>query len=190
MQQIQLGKTVAVFCSSDENVSETLKQAAKSIGEYLGKNNYELLIGGTEKGLMRSTADGFLIGSNFAHDSIKIVIPEVFRRYADHQHEHVRAEKIIWVDTIRDQLETFEKLASSVIILPGGYGTLLELFSFLAHQKNALLIDTNIYLYNCDGFFNYLLLQLEHMRKENTLKHTEKDSLLVLNSIEDLMNSF
>jgi predicted Rossmann-fold nucleotide-binding protein len=43
-------KTVAVFCSADENVSDTLKQEAKNLGEYLSKHNYELLLGGTEKG--------------------------------------------------------------------------------------------------------------------------------------------
>ena len=43
-------KTGAVFCSADENVSDTLKQEAKNLGEYLSKHNYELLLGGTEKG--------------------------------------------------------------------------------------------------------------------------------------------
>ena len=44
-------KTIAVFCSlSDENVSDTLKQEAKNLGEHLSKNSYEILLGGTEKG--------------------------------------------------------------------------------------------------------------------------------------------
>ena len=138
---------------------------------------------------MRSVADGFLLHSN----SIKLIMPTIFRKYAKSQHDLIDIESIIWVDSIRDQLETFERLASSVIVLPGGYGTFLELFNFLAHKKNALLNHTNIYLFNCDGFFNYLLMQLEVMFKENTLKQKEKDILIVLNSnglTEDKFDKF
>ncbi len=135
---------------------------------------------------MRSVADGFFLHYN----SIKLIMPTIFRKYAKSQHDLIDIESIIWVDSIRDQLETFERLASSVIVLPGGYGTFLELFNFLAHKKNALLNHTSIYLFNCDGFFNYLLMQLEVMFKENTLKQKEKDILIVLNSIDDLVINF
>jgi predicted Rossmann-fold nucleotide-binding protein len=74
--------------------------------------------------------------------------------------------------------------------LPGGFGTLLELFNFLAHKKNKLLMDTDICLFNCEGFFNHLLSQIDVMMRENTLKEKEKNLLTVLNSIEDLKNFF
>ncbi len=90
-------RTVAVFCSADENVSDTLKQEAKNIGEYLGKKDYELILGGTEKGLMRSVADGFLLNSS----SIKLIMPEIFRQYSNSQHEMMNPENILWVETIR-----------------------------------------------------------------------------------------
>ena len=90
-------KRVAVFCSADENVSDSLKQEAKNIGEYLGKKNYELILGGTEKGLMRSVADGFLLNSS----SIRLIMPEMFRQYSSSQHEKVSTENIVWVETIR-----------------------------------------------------------------------------------------
>ena len=135
---------------------------------------------------MKSLADGFLLHSN----SIKLIMTKTSRQYAQLQHKLIDIESIIWVDSVRDQLETFEKLASSVIVLPGGYGTFLELFNFLAHKKNALLNHTNIYLFNCDGFFNYLLMQLEVMFKEKTLKQKEKDILIVLNSIDNLVINF
>ena len=95
--KLEKRRTVAVFCSSDENVSDTLKQESSSIGEYLAKQNYELILGGSEKGLMRSVADGFLSYSK----SIKLIMPEVFRAYANSQHEKVNSEDITWVDTIR-----------------------------------------------------------------------------------------
>ena len=87
-------------------------------------------------------------------------------------------------------MEAFEKLASNVIILPGGFGTMLELFNFLAHKKNKLLLDTQICLYNCDGFYAHLLKQIDVMTNENTLKEKEKKSLIVLNSMQDLKNMF
>lgn len=187
----QIRKTVAIFCSADVNVSESLKIEAHKIGEYLGKQKYEILLGGTESGLMRSVTDGYMIGSeDDPNKLLKIVMPEVFRKYADLQHSKVCVDEIIWVDSIRDQLETFEKLAQNVIILPGGYGTFLELFHFLAHKKNYLIMNTNVYLYNPNGFFNHLLSQLDVMLKENTLKQKERDNLIVLNSINDLKNQF
>ena len=64
------------------------------------------------------------------------------RQYAQLQHKLIDIESIIWVDSVRDQLETFEKLASSVIVLPGGYGTFLELFYFLTFGcQNGCLSD-------------------------------------------------
>jgi len=112
------------------------------------------------------------------------------RQYAQLQHKLIDTESIIWVDSIRDQLETFERLASSVIVLPGGYGTFLELFYFLTNKKNSLLNNNKIYLFNCDGFFNHLLMQLEVMHKEKIIKQKEKDILIVLNSIDDLICHF
>jgi predicted Rossmann-fold nucleotide-binding protein len=135
---------------------------------------------------MKSLADEFLLHSN----SIKLIMTKTSRQYAQLQHKLIDTESIIWVDSIRDQLETFERLASSVIVLPGGYGTFLELFYFLTNKKNSLLNNNKIYLFNCDGFFNHLLMQLEVMHKEKIIKQKEKDILIVLNSIDDLICHF
>ena len=97
---------ICVFCSSDSNVSDDLKEYTEQLGSYLGTRRMQVLTGGSEQGLMRSVTNGYLKTASVS--GIKMIIPEVFRSKADKQHPALGEQNIVWVDSFRVQLEVFK----------------------------------------------------------------------------------
>lgn len=176
---------VCVFCSSDENVGDALKSCTEEMGSFFGQRGLPVITGGSEAGLMRSIANGFL--KTGPVDSFKMIIPEVFRPKADSQHPELSAKNIQWVDTFRDQLTLFQEQANVFVIMPGGYGTLLELFHLL-NQKKIYEMDIQIILFNFNGFWDHMLRQFDFMVEERTLKEHHRKLFHVACAVEDLQN--
>lgn len=178
-------QAVCVFCSSDENVGEALKSCTEDIGSFFGQRGLPVITGGSEAGLMRSVANGFLKAGPV--DSFKMIIPKVFRSKADSQHPALTANNIQWVDTFRDQLTLFQAQANVFVIMPGGYGTLQELF-YLLNQKKNCEMEIEIILFNFNGFWDHMLRQFDFMVEEKTLKEHHRNLFHVASAVEDLEN--
>ena len=97
---------ICVFCSSDSHVSDDLKEYTEQLGSYLGTKRMQVMTGGSEQGLMRSVANGYL--KTASASGIRMIIPEVFRNKADKQHPALSEQNIVWVDSFRVQLEVIQ----------------------------------------------------------------------------------
>lgn len=175
--------SVCVFCSSDENVAEELKSCSEELGNYLAQKKMTVYTGGSEKGLMRSVANGFIKTGELS--KYQMIIPEVFRAKCDDQHPALKPDNILWVDSFRVQLLEFESKAQAFIILPGGYGTILEFFHLLSQKKNSNAA-TNVILFNYNGFWDHLLKQLDFMVTENVLSSEHRNIFHVVSCVKDL----
>ena len=177
--------SVCVFCSSDEKVAEDLKGCTEELGNYLAQKKLTVYTGGSEKGLMRSVANGYLKTGELS--KYQMIIPEVFRSKSDKQHPELKPDNILWVDSFRVQLLEFESKAQAFIIMPGGYGTALEFFHLLSQKKNSNA-QTSVILFNFNGFWDHLLKQLDFMVTENTLTSEHRNIFHVVNCVKDLDN--
>jgi len=139
-----------------------------------------MIYGGGKIGLMGILADTIL-----KHQGEVIgVIPGLLRH---EEVAHTDITEMIITKKMSKRKVKISKLADGYIALPGGFGTLDEIFEALT--LGQLGIETKpVGLLNTNGYFNPILNQLELMVKEGFLKETNRNMLLVSNSVTDLLD--
>ncbi len=178
------GKTVGVFCSADNKINAEYKEAIRDLGERLAESGFNLVTGGSETGLMKEVADGFL--SKGSAENFYGILPETFRSL-NIAHKSITEKNKIWTETVHNRLKVFHNRCDMVVVAPGGWGTLHELMDFLVHNQFDL-IKTKIVLLNIDGFWDGILAQFEKMKTENALNPKHFDLFFIALSIEHCMN--
>lgn len=174
--------SVGVFCSGDNKVEQSIKTIAYNLGKELAQHNFSLVTGASQTGLMKAINDGY---STHTADLTNLygVIPEIFREYNVH-HPAIPEKNLIWVDTLYNRLEHFHRLCKTVIILPGGFGTLHELMDFLVHNQ-LFQNKKKIILFNPNHFWDHLIQQFKHMELKSTLHSKHFAYIKIVESVED-----
>ncbi|WP_341221516.1 TIGR00730 family Rossman fold protein [Polaribacter atrinae] len=172
-------KKVVVFCGSSLGFNPIYKEAAIELGNYFVNNQIGLVYGGGKIGMMGTIADTIL-----AHNGEIIgVIPQLLEK---EEVVHAGVEEMIVCKTMSERKVIMSQLVDGYITLPGGFGTLDELFEALT--LGQLYIEQKpVGILNVNGFFDTVLLQLDKMIEEGFLKQTNRDMLIVGTSVEDLM---
>lgn len=172
-------KSIAVFCGSGEGYDESYRGTAYNLGAFLAENNIRVIYGGAKVGLMGSVAEGVLQSNG----TIIGVIPG-FLKTTEVAHEGLT--ELIMVDTMQERKMKMHELSDGVITLPGGWGTMDELFEMLTwgqlglHQKPIGLLNMN-------GFYDSLKVLVDNMVQEGFLNEWTRDMLLVANSAQELL---
>ena len=173
-------RRVAVFCGSSVGFNNHYKQEAEKLGLYFAKNNIALVYGGGKIGMMGAIADTMIANNG----EVIGVIPGLLR------HEEVAHDNIsemIVTKTMSKRKVKISKLVDGYIALPGGFGTLDELFEALT--LNQLGIEQKpVGILNTNHFFDHTLRQLDIMVQEGYLNQNNRDMLLVSEHIEDLIS--
>ena len=172
-------KKIVVFCGSSLGFNPIYKEAAIELGNYFTNNNIGLVYGGGKIGMMGVLADTIL-----EHKGDVIgVIPKLLEKK---EVIHPGVEEMIVCEKMSDRKVIMSKLVDAYITLPGGFGTLDELFEALT--LNQLQIEKKpVGLLNINGFFDATLLQLDKMVAEGYLKKGNRKMLLVGTSVNELM---
>jgi hypothetical protein len=173
-------KSITVFCGSSSGYDPLLVEQATLLGATLAKQNIKLVYGGSNVGLMTAVADGALgEGGNVIG-----VLPHFLKAK---EVAHVGLTQLIIVDNMHERKMMMNELCDGVIALPGGFGTLEELFEMLTwaqlglHQKPIAILNTN-------GFYDSLITLLNSMVDNGFLKSVNKEMLIVSSDIEELLN--
>ncbi|WP_372802736.1 TIGR00730 family Rossman fold protein [Lutibacter sp.] len=173
-------KKVAVFCGSSLGFNEIYKNEAIKLGFHFAKNNIGLVYGGGKIGMMGVLADAIIEKKG----EVIGVIPGLLRH---EEVAHTEITEMIVTKTMSKRKIKISKLVDGYIALPGGFGTLDEIFEALTlgqlgiEQKPVGILNTN-------GFFNHLIKQLEVMVTEGYLKQSNKEMLIISDSIEELVS--
>jgi uncharacterized protein (TIGR00730 family) len=172
-------KRIVVFCGSSLGFNPIYKEAAIELGNYFAANKIGLVYGGGKLGMMGILADTIL-----DHNGEVIgVIPKLLEK---EEVVHAGVEEMIVCKKMSERKVIMSKLIDGYITLPGGFGTLDELFEALT--LGQLQIEQKpIGLLNVNGFFDAILLQLDKMVEEGYLKQINRNMLLVGTSVNDLM---
>ena len=149
-------KSVAVFCGSKNGNDAIYEQHAKDLGKLLGEHKITLIYGGGNTGLMGAVANAALENNG----KVIGVIPEVLKERERH---HKGITELNIVPDMHTRKKRMYDLCDAAIILPGGNGTLDELFEIATW--NALTIhDKKIILLNTAGFYNNLIAHINIMQ--------------------------
>jgi hypothetical protein len=172
-------KRIVVFCGSSGGHDPAFAAQAFRVGQYLAENGIELVYGGAKVGLMGAVADGTLQ----AGGRVIGVLPR-FLRTKEVAHEHL--SELVLVDTMHERKLKMHELSDGVIALPGGYGTLEELFEMLTWGQLGLHAKP-VGLLNADGFYDHLLALTDGMTTRGFLKDENRRMLLAAGNVEDLL---
>ena len=156
------GKSVAVFCASAEGVRPEYRAAAEELGRTLAELGVGLIYGGGRVGLMGAVADGALA----AGGHVVGVIPHVL---VDLEIAHQGISELHVTSTMHTRKALMAEKADAFFILPGGYGTLEEMFEVLAWQ--TLKIHSKpVVLLNVAGFYDTMLEFLDVCDREGMMR--------------------
>jgi uncharacterized protein (TIGR00730 family) len=173
-------KRITVFCGSSSGTEEIYTTQATLLGQTLAKRNIELVYGGANVGLMGAVADGVLNNGGKAIG----LLPNFLR---SKEIAHKQLTELILVDTMHERKTKMNDLSDGVIALPGGFGTLDELFEMLTWAQLGLH-KKPIAILNIDGYFDSLIIFIQTMTDKGLLKEANQQMLLVSDSIDDLLD--
>lgn len=152
-------KTFCVYCSSSAAVASVYFEAASELGTAIGERTGRLVYGGCSIGLMGAVADAV----RAAGGEVTGIVPQSF---ADRGLSDMCAHELIVTRDLRERKAEMELRADAFLVLPGGFGTLEELFEILT-LKQLQLHGKPVVLLNVNGFFDPLTDLFEHIYRAN-----------------------
>ncbi|GAA4466853.1 TIGR00730 family Rossman fold protein [Nemorincola caseinilytica] len=173
-------QNIAVFCGSSEGYNELYRETAFDLGAMLASRGIGIVYGGAKVGLMGAVAEAALQQGG----RVTGVIP----RFLEHKEiVHDGLTKLISVDTMHERKLQMNRLCDGVIALPGGWGTMEELFEMLTWGQLGLHRKP-IGLLNINGFYDALLALCSNMVQEGFLDECVNTSLLASPSADELLD--
>lgn len=155
-------RSVCVYCASSSKVPQIYQEAAFKLGGLLADAGLRLITGGGKFGLMRQVEDGAM--QHGGH--VTAVIPGFM---VDNGWLHPDIKDVVTTDGMHARKRFMAETAGAVIALPGGCGTLDELFEVLT-WKQLGLFTRHIIILNVGGFYDNLLKQLQHSIDEEFMR--------------------
>lgn len=172
-------KSIAVFCASSDGNDSKIYEEAYNVGSYLAKNSIDLIYGGSKLGLMGQVAKGVLDNNG----KITGVIPDFLKTK---EVVHTGLTELITTKNMHERKLKMHDLSEGFIALPGGFGTLEELFEILTWGQLGLHKHP-IGILNSNNYYEDLLQMLHKMVVKGLLKETNMNLVLVATNIEDLV---
>jgi uncharacterized protein (TIGR00730 family) len=174
-------KQVCIFCGSYQGSQPIYMTAAHAMGMGLAQRGLGLVYGGGRVGLMGAVADGTLAGGG----KVVGVIPQSL---VDRELAHARLSEMHVVSSMHERKAMMAEIADAFVAMPGGFGTLDELFEIITwaqlgfHHKPIALL-------NVGGYFEPMLTFIEHMATEGFIKPEHRRAVLVKNEVDDLLDT-
>jgi len=172
-------KRICVYCGSSAGRVPEYVQAAQQLANELVRNNIGLVYGGASVGVMGQVADAVLAQNG----EVIGVIPQAL---VDKEVSHNGLTQLHVVSSMHERKSMMADLANGFVALPGGLGTLEELFEVLTwqqlgfHQKPVAVLNVN-------GYYDKLLAFLDHSVTEKFVRQAHREALIVENNATDLV---
>lgn len=172
-------RSVCVFCGSSPGVRPQYSEAADRLGALLASRGIQLVYGGSNVGLMDRIASSTMRCGG----RVLGVLPTTLE---ERERAHQGLTELVVVGTMHERKSTMYARSDGFIAMPGGFGTLEEIFEIVTwaqiglHTKPCGLLDVQ-------GFYAPLVAFLEHAVREGLLRQEYRDMLLVDSDPERLI---
>lgn len=173
-------KRISVFCGSSFGDDSIYLDQAIKLGEILALKGIELVYGGANVGLMGAVADGALSKGG----KVIGVLPHFLQTK---EIAHLGLTELILVESMHERKTKMNELCDGVIALPGGFGTMEELFEMLTWAQLGLH-KKPIGILNVNGYYNFLNALSDVMVEKGFLKQVNRAMLLTSDSVENLLD--
>lgn len=170
--------SLAVFCASSDGLDNKIYEDAYEVGAFLAKKEIELIYGGSKLGLMGQVAKGVL----FNNGKVTGVIPDFLKTK---EVVHTGLTSLITTKDMHERKLKMHDLSDGFVALPGGFGTLEELFEILTWGQLGLH-KKPIGILNINGYYDDLIELLHKMVRKGLLKEENMNLVLVSETMEML----
>jgi uncharacterized protein (TIGR00730 family) len=161
--------SLCVYCGSSSGTHPEYAERAYAFGQLLAARGIAMVYGGGRVGLMGKVADGVLAGGG----RVVGVIP---RHLMDKEVGHTGLSELHVVETMHERKTRMFELSDAFVALPGGFGTLDEMFEMLTWAQLGLHTYPCAFL-STRGFWTRLQASVEHMVAEGFVRDVQRDSL-------------
>ena len=175
-------KRICVYCGSSPGRVEVYRDAAKALGAELAARGLGLVYGGASVGVMGAVADAVLAAGGEAVG----IIP---RALATKEVAHPALSELHVVQSMHERKAMMAELSDGFAALPGGWGTIEELFEMLTwaqlgfHEKPCGML-------NVAGYYDDLARFLEHAMAEEFVREAYREMLIVEETPAALLDRF
>jgi len=173
--------SVCVYCGSSSTVAQKFKTAAETIATELARRGARVVYGGGHVGLMGIVADSALK----AGGKVIGIIPEHIRAQ---EIQHTGLTELHVVPDMHTRKRMMVERADAFIILPGGFGTLDELFEILTWKK-LKLHNKPVIIFNQDGYWDTMIALVDKTIAENFSQPADRALFTVVTTIEELFKA-
>lgn len=169
---------VCVFCGSSMGNDERYQDAAAHLGEVLAQHDCTLYYGGASVGLMKIIADKMI-------ERGKDVVGIIPKLITEMEIAHEGVTKMIEVDSMSERKLMLIEDADAFIAMPGGFGTLDELFEVVVLNQ-LRVTDKPVALYNTLNYYDKLIDFIDHAVSQGFIRKEHRDNIIVSDNPEVL----
>ena len=172
-------RSVTVFCGSKSGNNFIFEKEAALLGAALAEKKIDLIYGGGAKGIMGALANSALA----AGANVTGIIPQVL---IDWERQHTSLTEVIITHDMHERKKLLYEKGMAGIVLPGGFGTLDEMFEMLTWNQLSIH-NKKIYILNTAGFYDHLIRHLESLESNGFLYDPVWDRLVSCPNADELM---
>lgn len=174
----KLIKSICVYCGSSSSARAEYREAAVQTGAIIARQGWDIVYGGAKVGLMGVVADTAL------EHGVKVtgVIPKDLIKW---EVEHRDLSELIEVGSMHERKMEMVRLSDAFVVLPGGFGTLDELFEILT-WKQIGLHDKPIVIVNIGGYWDKLIEMINHIVEENFAMRNSSRLFTIVSNVTDI----
>lgn len=169
---------ICIFCSANSNIPTEYFERTSELGTWMGANGHTLVFGGCNLGLMECVAKAVHEAKGMTVGVVPTIV-EKGGKVSDY------VDVKILCDNLSDRKDLMIERSDVIIALPGGVGTLDEIFTVLAaasigyHNKRVIL-------YNIGGFWDSLIAMLNDLKARGVLRAGFEDTVKVAHSLDEI----
>ncbi|MCY3413311.1 MAG: TIGR00730 family Rossman fold protein [Candidatus Heimdallarchaeota archaeon] len=169
---------ISVFCSSSRYVDKIYFDKSAELALRMIKEGDELIFGGSDIGLMGHIAHTMVNGDG-------IVRGVTTKQFLGMGLEFKEGDELIVTKTMSLRKDTIISMSEAFIALPGGFGTIEEIFEVLT-LKQLDLLDAPIVFYNVNGYYDQLMDFIRHSINEKFIKTDHHKLYLVSDNLDEI----
>lgn len=187
-------KTVTYFSGARAGNNPAYEEAARRVGDFIGRQKCLAKYGGSRTGLMGAFCFAFKAAEAESHSGAKIfgVLP---RKYASVNKPETLGIEFVVTDTLAERKQLLLKDADAFLVMPGGIGTLDEIFEaietdYLPADRDPTIGEYTIrpiFIMNIGGFYNATREQLNYMHNEGFLIGQKTANVFYYDTVEDYL---
>ena len=169
---------IAIFCSANENIDPDFFTLTDELGRWIAENGHAIVFGGANFGLMECIAKSvFEAGGNTVG-----IVPSILLK-GESVSDYTRV--VIPCDNLSDRKDLMLAKSDVIIALPGGIGTLDEIFT-IAAAATIGYHNKRIILYNMKGFWNSLIAMMDDLSAKGVIRGNWQEYISIANSLDEI----